>query len=179
MALQMGYDVKIKAGEVGIDDINFVISGQAVSPQQQQMQMMGGGGMMPPMGGPPPEGGGEEGNGGGMPSLPEPPIEKSMGISKMITEQLKDLGYEFPIFHAMQPNFVIFDLYGEGLHKADIKFGKVTAVNKYVSPRMHRHPGAYTYHDINTPHNNTLDRKPKSEENLWEAEEPDGVDFDV
>lgn len=65
MAQQMGFDVKIKSQDVGIDEIDFVISGEATKPQSMgfgggqgggmmPQQMGGGQGQEPPMGAPQP-----------------------------------------------------------------------------------------------------------------------------
>ena len=180
MLVQMGFDVKIKSDSIGIDDINFVVSGEAINMAEQQQQMMGGmtggdGDLGEPIGEPiGPSISGEEntmmGSEGG---------EEEMTKSLMINEQIMQLGHSFPVYKEVgnEGNYIIFESVGKGLFKADIFAGKVTNIEKFISPRMHRHRGS-GYHDINIPHNNTLSRKPKHEDSIWGAEGPDEIDLD-
>jgi hypothetical protein len=41
---------------------------------------------------------------------------------------------------------------------------------------MHKHSGR-PLHDTKIPHNNTMDRKPRSEEALWDEEEAETPDL--
>ena len=175
MLVQMGFDVKIQSGDkVGLDDINFTVSGQAMNPQQQMMGGMGGGMPPPPMG---------EDTSGGMPLLGGSPDEVSsspeMAKSMMITGQLASKGYGFPIFKsfAQDGSNIIFENRGQS-YIAVMKNGFVFDVQKYVPARMHRHKGAFAYHDINIPHNNTMDRKQRVDSNIWDADNLDDLDLD-
>ena len=169
MLVQMGFTVSLESEEVGLDNINFKISGEAMS----QQDMMGGGMGGDPMGGgggmPPAGGGGEmqmgTGEGvdpsAGMPPLPPAPMEKSASAARAInlTNQMRDLGYDFPIIKnvAKDGSFIIF-LHDEVMQKATVLEDQIVkvepvVVNKQISPRMHRHTGQMTYHDINIKHN--------------------------
>ena len=176
MLVQMGFDVKIQSGDkVGLDDLNFTVSGQAINPQQQQM-MMGGG-----MGGPP----GEGDLSGGMPLLggdadevaSSPELAKAM----LLTGQIANQGYEFPIFKsfAEDGSYIIFTN-KNNYYKANMQNGSILNIEKYVSPRMHRHKNAMDYHDVNIHHNDTLNRKQKSDHYMWDADDlDDDINLDM
>jgi len=185
MALQMGFDVEIKAGKMGIDNIDFVISGQALNPIEQQEAMMqasmpqeGGGGFGAPgeAAATMPE---DEGSGMGEEKPPsdgggDVSQEPSLALSKgfiPLHKQLEDRGYFFPAMHEVSEKHVVFEINGVGLFKADLNGGVVVHVEKFVPARMHEHSGR-PMHDTKIPHNNTLDRKPRSEGAQWDAEEP-------
>jgi hypothetical protein len=180
MLVQMGFKVKIKASESGLDDIEFTVSGEALTPQEQQQQMMGMG-MGGDMGGAP---GGDMGGGGFGESAPEAAGQgqngfqpsQSLGLmekSQMIMKQIEDRGFKFPVVKTVAPDmsFVIFDSIGNGMYKAIFNLGSLIEIEKYVSPRLHQH-GGYPKHDINTPHNET-GRQQRNENKMWEAEKPE------
>ena len=104
MLFQMGFEVKSRSSGVSVDDIDFLVSGEAKAPDQMggmggMMGGMMGGGGMPEMGGggeaPPEQGGGE-----GMPSTP---TLDSLGLQLMKksggtwNEQLLNKGYIAPL----------------------------------------------------------------------------------
>ena len=196
MLVQMGFDVKIKSTEMGVDEIDFVVSGEAINMREQQEQMMGGGmgGAMPPGGGGMPPTGGDMAGGempmGGsdelqaLPSGMESPdtsgaMAKSLQKAWDITSQLKNFGHNFPIIKqvASDSSYTIFESYGLGLFKANINpaSGMVINIEKYMSPRMHRHRGM-PMHDINIQHNEGMARKPKSDDMFWGPETPEDID---
>ena len=171
MLVQMGFDVKIKATEVGIDDIDFSVSGKAINIQQQQEQMMGGG------------------PGGGMGALsgdPPTPNQSSNGNSpvqlskledypKMFMEQIHDRGYKFPIVKEVSPDLsrVIFGTISNGTYEAKFNNGILLGIEKFISPRMHKHKGSWEYHDISILHNNTMVRQQRNENKIFEADKPE------
>lgn len=174
MLVQMGFDVKIRSTEVGLDEIDFSVSGEAVNMQQQMMGGMGGGGAMDGFGGgygalPPGEEGGNN-NQNGDTNIPEIP---PMQASKMFIKQIEDKGYQFPIVREVAPDFshIIFDV-GKTMYKASFNNGKILDVEKFVSPRMHRH-GSYPMHDINMHHTETTSRQQRNENRMWEPEKPE------
>ena len=191
MLLQMGFSVEIKSDETGLDDINFIVSGEAMNPQQMMMGGAGGGGM-PPMGGAPtpPAGGmaldnppappGQSGQPEGLEQPQQVGMQKMLSDSQMfasnIIYQLGQWGFNNPIFKEVgkDASYIIFDCMGKGIHKARVNFGRVVDIQKYESARMHRHAGEWTYHDINIKHD-LIGRKPKSEGAMFNPEEPDLV----
>ena len=192
MALQMGFDVEIKTnGKMGIDNIDFVVSGKALNPVEQQQAMMaasmgdmggmeGGGGFGAP-GEPaasmPDYGGEEEENGFGGNVSQEPDLE--LALSKNVVpyhKQLEAKGYAFPAMHEVSDKHIIFNVGDSPLYKANIYNGQVMDIEKFVPARMHKHSGR-PLHDTRIPHNDTLDRKPRSEASIWDDEEPDTPDI--
>ena len=189
MLLQMGFDVEIKAGKMGIDNIEFEISGEALNPVEQQEAMMQA--TMPDAGGAPGAFGAEaapipEEDGGSVPGdqevsgdvAQEPNLQLSMGPAPL-HKQLSDKGYAFPAIHEVGTNHVIFGVGDIGLFKADTLNGEVFHVEKFVPARMHNHDGQRPMHDVNIKHSKGLDRKPRSESSSWEAEEPDTPDVGI
>ena len=189
MLVQMGFTVELESDEVGLDDINFKISGKAMNPQE----MMGG---MPPMGGgmggdpaAGGQGGMEMGTGegvdpnAGMPQLPPTPMEKSVSAARAIkiVGQIRELGYDFPMIKNVSPDGSEISFLHEGiLHKAKIReeqVVKIDIINKQVSPKMHRHKGQMTYHDINIKHN-MAGREGKEDDMLYGIETPEKPDID-
>ena len=190
MLVQMGFDIKIKSTEMGIDEIDFSVSGEAINMKEQQEQMMmgggGGGGMPPDGGGIPPGGGMEMGGADELQALPEGVYSADDGGGEImkslnwdINKQLKNFGHNFPIIQQIAPDssHMIFQSYGLGLFKANINpsNGIVINLEKFVSPRMHRHRG-FPMHDINIQHNEGMNRKPKGEDILWGPEKPEDID---
>ena len=184
MLVSMGFTVELESDSVGLDEVNFKISGKAMNPQQQ---MMGGG--MPPMGGGAPAGGGEGltdmpmGTGGdvntndGMQQsnpLPPSPVEKSMNVMNFY-KQMHDLGYTNPVVQGLSDDgkYVIF-MDNNILHKATMLDDNIVKVelDKQVSPRMHNHDGQMAYHDINMKHNDS-GRESKEDDMLYGTEMPD------
>ena len=178
MLVQMGFDVEITTTQAGLDDIEFNISGKAINPQQQMM-----GGM------PGAEGGGDmsgEGS-GGYQALPpgamegnqnisqDPQLNLAMQKSNMLVDQIQKAGFPFPMFKDIAPDlsYIVFDSFGRGLHKANIKDGAVVDIQKFVSPRLHRHDN-HAMHDINIPH--SANRKQRNEDAMWEPDIPDDID---
>ena len=192
MLVSMGFTVELESESIGLDEINFKISGQAMNPQQG---MMGGGGM-PPMGGGMPMGGGGEmpmgtgsdvdpnAGGGGSP-LPPTPLEKmSTAVNIMnFYKQMHDLGFINPIVKEFDNKSATF-LDNGILQKATIFDGniiKVEPINmnkQQVSPKMHSHPGQMTYHDKNIKHNEAGMRETKEEDMLFGVETPEVPDID-
>ena len=190
MLVQMGFDIKIKSTEMGIDEIDFSVSGEAINMKEQQEQMMmgGGGGGMPPGGGDMMGGGGMEmGGADELQALPEGVDAAGGGgegemiksLDWDINKQLKNFGHNFPIIQQIAPDssHMIFQSYGLGLFKANINpsNGIVINIEKFVSPRMHRHRG-FPMHDLNIQHNEGMNRKPKGEDMLWGPEKPEDID---
>jgi hypothetical protein len=187
MALQMGFDIEIKAnGKMGIDNIDFVVSGKALNPVEQQQAMMsasmgdamgGGDGFGEPgesADSMPDYGGDDTEDDGGDVSQ-----EPNLALSKELVplhKQLEERGYAFPAMHEVSDKHIIFNMGDSPLYKANMYNGKILDIEKFVPARMHTHSGR-PLHDTKIPHNNTMDRKPRSEEALWDEEEAETPDL--
>jgi hypothetical protein len=194
MLLQMGFGVEIKAGKMGIDNIEFEISGEALNPIEQQEAMMeatmpdgGGGGFGAPgkaaatMPGDDSSGMGEE-KSAGEEQAGDVSQEPNLTLSKMdvpgfipLHKQLADRGYKFPAMHEVTENHVIFNVADSPLYKATLHNGTILEIEKFVPARMHKHSGR-PLHDTNIKHNAGVDRKPRSESNLFDPEIPEEPD---
>ena len=186
MLVSMGFTVDLSSSEVGLDDINFKISGSATSMQDQMMGMGGGGATaggnmgssMPspneqmPMG---------DGSDLEMPQMPPTPEEKN--------NNKEDIQKSFNILKQMAGNnilkiaddnsYILYEL-DDKLHKAIFnKFGEIEEIEKMESPRMHRHEGQWTYHDINIQHNETDSRQNSMDTALWQPELPDNGELNM
>jgi len=178
MLLQMGFNIEIKAGKMGIDNVEFEISGEALNPIEQQKAMMEstmGGGDLGDAAAPWPEDEDsetEEDAGGDVAQEPNLTLSK-MGSSEFVPlyKQLADKGYAFPAMHEVTADHVIFNVNDSPLYKATLHNGNVLDIEKYVPARMHVHSGR-PHHDTNIKHSAGLDRKPRSEGNQFDAEEP-------
>ena len=188
MLVQMGFKVKIKTTEVGLDEIDFSVSGEAMDPQAQ-MGMMGGGMGGMGMGTPPGGGGGEyealpPGAGDNQQSSNgnNSNGSSSLGLmrkSEMFMQQIQNKGYPFPVVKSVAPNlsWVIFSVAGaDNLFKANFANGNLLDITKYVSPRIHRHDGRPP-HDINIPHSEA-NRKQRNEDKMWEIDKPEEIEID-
>ena len=192
MLVSMGFTVELESDNVGLDEINFKISGQAMNPQQQMMGGGGGMGMPPPMGGAGGMGGGgmpmgtgegvdpSEGMNGGGGNLPPTPLEKMAASINIMNfyRQMNDLGYVNPVVRKVSNDgkHVIF-MDNSVLMKATLIENNIVKVEpenmtKQLSPRMHKHPGQTTYHDINIKHNDA-GREGKEDDMLFGVEQPD------
>ena len=66
-------------------------------------------------------------------------------------------------------SFILYEI-DEQLHKAILnKFGDIEEIEKMESPRMHRHKGQWTYHDINIQHNES-GRQNAMDTVVWQPE---------
>ena len=122
-------------------------------------------------------GGEEEENGFGGNVSQEPDLE--LALSKNVVpyhKQLEAKGYAFPAMHEVSDKHIIFNVGDSPLYKANIYNGQVMDIEKFVPARMHKHSGR-PLHDTRIPHNDTLDRKPRSEASIWDDEEPDTPDI--
>ncbi|MBI2020139.1 hypothetical protein HYS94_01845 [Candidatus Daviesbacteria bacterium] len=180
MLLQMGFDVKAKSQEVGLIDIDFVVSGEAKKIDYSSM-MGGGQGGLGGMGG--------EGLPGGIPGLELPEEEQpSQNQSQQYPEQglrlmekahgwadqILKAGY-FPMIKQVNPvGPVIWFTQNNTDYVAKFDNNILKDISKAIFPRLHAHDGRPP-HDPNIPHN-TVDRKLQSDSKIFEAEEPDEVD---
>jgi hypothetical protein len=89
---------------------------------------------------------------------------------------LEERGYAFPAMHEVSDKHIIFNMGDSPLYKANMYNGKILDIEKFVPARMHTHSGR-PLHDTKIPHNNTMDRKPRSEEALWDEEEAETPDL--
>lgn len=144
---QMGFDIKIKSQESGLDQIDFVVSGEAKSLQE----LMGG---MQGQQQPPPPGAGEEFD-QSFPTEGEPPLEEGanempnqdrftwgpedvQGLGLMLKadnwiQQLTKAGYPFPVIQSVQGNTVLF-LSNNQPYRARFNFGKAVDVQQISPP---------------------------------------------
>ena len=169
MLFQMGFDVSIKSENVGVDEVRFVVSGEA-----QQQDPYGGMGMMGGFGG---GMGGEEagpsmnGNGGGGESPFQLMMEKA-GNDTWVG-QIEKAGHMGAVLHGMSESGDALFFTSKGIdHIAKFNNGTLVEIEKIMRDRMHRHEN-YPPHDINMPHD-TLARKRKAE-SLLEADEPEDL----
>lgn len=131
---QAGFTVKLKSTDTGLDDIDFVVSGE---PQQQGG--MGGGGFGDMFGGGGMGGGGEEAPPGqfdGQGETPTTPQDEGYsGFQFSWPGQLQKAGYTNPVIMsiAKDGSFIIFDQGGK-LHKADFLGAQLQQVQPIVTP---------------------------------------------
>ena len=183
MLFQMGFDVKSRSSGVSVDDIDFLISGEAKAPDQMGGMMGGmgggGGGMEGMMGGggeaPPSEqGGGEEGG------IPETPTLDSLGLSLMKKsggtwyEQLLNKGYFSPNIKSVSEDgkTILFNSADDD-YEATFINGNLMHIEKY----LHRHDG-HPPHDENIKHNLSANRKSRVDTAMYGPEEAEEVGDD-
>jgi len=183
MLFQMGFDVKSRSSGVSVDDIDFLISGEAKAPDQMggmggMMGGMGGGGMM--------GGGGEMGGGeappeqGGEGAGPSTPTLDSLGLSLMKKstgtwyEQLLNKGYFSPIIKSVSDDgrTVLFNSADDD-YEATFINGNLMHIEKY----LHHHDG-HPPHDENIKHNLSANRKSRVDTAMYGPEEAEEVGDD-
>ena len=182
MLFQMGFDVKSRSSGVSVDDIDFLISGEAKAPDQMGgMGGMGGGmggGMEGMMGGgeaPPEQGGGGE---GGMPATP---TLDSLGLQLMKKsggtwhEQILSKGYGSPIIKQVseEGKTIIFNSADDD-YEATFINGSLMHIEKY----LHRHDG-HPPHEENIKHNMTANRKSRVDTAMYGPEGAEEVDDEL
>ena len=131
---------------MGIDNIDFVVSGKALNPVEQQQAMMsasmgdmggmeGGGGFgapgepaasMPDYGGDDTE---ENGFGGNVSQEPDLELALSKNVVPYHT-QLEAKGYAFPAMHEVSDKHIIFNVGDSPLYKANVYNGQIMDIEK-------------------------------------------------
>ena len=176
MLFQMGFDVKSRSSGVSVDDIDFLVSGEAKPPDQMGGMggmmggMMGGGEMPPEMGGGQEQGGEED--------IPSTPTLDSLGLQLMRKstgtwhEQILNKGYFAPIIKQVSEDgkTVIFNSADDD-YEATFINGSLMHIEKY----LHTHDG-HPPHDENIKHNLSANRKSKVETSMYAPEEGEDID---
>ena len=148
MLKSMGFDVKLKSGEAGIDDIDFIVSGEAKSQQDMlggQQDMFGGGGGIPNQS--------VQGQGGEAQSQYAKSNDTGiMQKAQTWISQIQEKGFIAPIVRSIAPDgsSIRFEA-GKETFIAKFIDGKLIDISKLEPPRLHQH-GSYPPHDINQPH---------------------------
>lgn len=175
--LQMGFTIKIKSADTGIDDIDFVVSGDAKS----QQDMFSGGMFGNPSGGL--SGGAEsegEGEAQGDSAQQFQLMEKSNGKhqdNNTWLNQLSKAGYQFPVIKEMIGNKMLFASNGD-LYVAKFNSGGLVNVSKFVSPlnNFHSHNGTPP-HSKFIAHNNN--NNPDKKVLLEESDKEDSLEQQI
>ena len=167
MLFQMGFDIEIVSEEVGLDEIDFKVSGKAEKPDMMGgMGMFGGGGMG---GGMPPEGG-QEAEGG------EEELQFMQKAAEGWVSQIVKAGYLFPEMHgASASGDAVFFKYNGIPHIAKfMEDGSLYNIEKVNLPRLHKH-GKYSPH-LETIHHNEIKNRVDFKEKLDDIDEPEEGD---
>lgn len=182
---QMGFEIKIKSPEVGIDEIDFMVSGEA----QSQQDMFGGmGGGMPGLGG----FGGDEMGGEEMPQeengdedqKEQGPIyqlmEKSKPSPKTWISQIMNMGFLAPMVKGVYPNGEMLDVafeYGNAMWKANFVGNNLVAINKIEPEKLHQH-GKHPPHPVSLPHDSEMGtRQERRDYDSFAGEEPESSEM--
>lgn len=157
MLLQMGFDIKIKSTDTGIEDIGFTISGEAKKPQP-----FGGFGGM----------GGGYGNEDQSSFSSEDEGLQQMQKAETWVTQIMNKGYPIYEIKKVDPDGpqILFSSSNQRLYKASFLDGKLLGVEKAVFPKLHSH-GNYPLHDLTIPHEET--KRDTVEKRIFEADEPE------
>lgn len=193
MLHMMGFDVKLKPGVKSIDDVDFIVSGQAMNMQQAMGGGMAGGAGAPP---PTPGAGGQPGagEGGKGPSemgdrgeeaqaekFPGFKLGKSFEIKPWIPQLMekgliiKDIG-EIKIAPDGTSVQMLFKSSDDNMYEAmfDMK-GGLLGINrtKPATPGMHSHEGYETPHPSSMPHDTLTARGKREDVSLSEDDSED------